>query len=530
MSQHRPSRARAGQPSRASDSRTSGSRALGSRTGGSQAFSRRSFMGYAAGGAALSLLRPAHALTHPALADPALAGSASANAAAANPALLGGYPGMLRDYEGRLCYNENPLGPSPLAMTAMIDAVGMSHRYADWYAESLRDDIYEQYEGLERNNVIAGTGASEILLLCAHAFSSPDGNVITPYPSYSQFPSDCDFLGSAVQYADLDEDYRVSLDNIANLVDEHTTAICITNANNPTGTVLSYNDLVAFIDTLPPEVVVIIDEAYHEFIQDPGYASLVDLVAQDKNVVIVRTFSKSHGLAGMRIGYAIGRIKHIQAMNAWHQWGTVNHLGLVASKAALTDTDHIQASVDLAWEGKAYCFTMFDAMGLNYIPSETNFFMVQVGNSQQVANQLRDAGYYVRTGWGMPEWIRVSCGLMEEMEGFVLALQEILAPQDGGAPQHPTRTALHGNFPNPARGGTQIKFDLAQGEDVKLEIFDLGGRLVKTLASGKRPAGQYTHMWDGRNNSGYPVRAGSYFYRLTAGEHTEIRRLIMLPS
>ncbi len=494
--------------------------------------SRRSFVGYAAGGAALSLLKPVHALTGSGLAGSALAPSgltAAASPVQGRTAALGGSPVMLRDYQGRLCYNENPLGPSPLAMTAMSNAIEMVHRYPDWYAESLRDDIAAQHAGLERSHVIAGTGATEILRLCAHAFSNPDGNVIAPYPSYSQFPSDCSFLGATVQYAELDENHRVSLDSIADLVDEFTTAICITNANNPTGTVLPYNELAAFIDSLPPAVVVILDEAYHEFVQDPGYASLVDQVAQGKNVVIVRTFSKSQGLAGMRIGYAIGRNELIQTMNAWHQWGTVNALGLVAARAAIGDSDHIQATVDLAWQAKAYCFAMFDAMDLNYIPSETNFFMVEVGNAQQVANHLHNAGYQVRTGWGMPAWIRVSCGLMEEMEGFILALQEILAPQDAGVPAAPTRTALHGNVPNPARGGTQIKFDLARDADVRLEIFDLGGRLVRSLAGGRRRAGQYTHMWDGRNNTGYPVRAGSYFYRLTAGEHIETRRLIMLP-
>ncbi len=496
---------------------------------------RRAFIGYAAGGAALSLLGTSGARARPGLTRASGAyGPAGAVGQTGLSGAAGGLssanPTMLRDYEGRLCYNENPLGPSPLAMDAMTGAVQMSHRYPDWYAESLRDDIVAQYPDLGRNNIIAGTGATEILLLCALAFSSTEGNVVSSYPSYSQFPSDCDFLGSEVRYADLDENFRISLDNMADQIDQNTTAIIVTNANNPTGTVLSHDEIALFVDSLPPEIVVIIDEAYHEFIQDPGYASMADLVAQDKNVVIVRTFSKSHGLAGMRIGYAIARSEQAQAMNAWHQWGTVNHLGLEAARAALGDTDHIQATVDLAGQVKAYCYSMFDAMGLNYIPSETNFFMVEVGNAQQVANQLRDAGYYVRTGWGMPKWIRVSCGLMEEMEGFILALQDILAPQDGGELRMPTRTALHGNYPNPARGGTQIKFDLAHGANVNLEIFDLAGRLVRTLASGRRTPGQYTHMWDGVSNAGYPVRTGSYFYRLTAGDHTEIRRLILLPE
>jgi len=475
----------------------------------SSGLSRRSFFGMAAAGAALPLVRPSSVLATP-----------GANVVA---------PGLLRDYTGRLCYNENPLGPAPAAVTAMIDDVDMAHRYTDWFAESLRDDLADMF-GLARNNIIAGTGASEILRLCAYAFSGPDGNVVCPYPSYGQFSSDAEFMGSTAIISDLDANHRVDLADVASKIDEFTTAVCITNPNNPTATVLPIADIEAFMAAVPPTVTVIVDEAYHDFVQDPNYDSAISLLATYKNLVIIRTFSKVYGLAGMRIGYAVADPSQIGPMQAWHQWGTVNRLGLAAAKAALTDTDHVTATVDLINQGKQYCYAEFDSMSLEYIPSETSFFMVWVGNAEQVASALNDAGYKVRTGWGMPEWLRVSCGTMDEMYGFIAALRNIMFPQGGIQPANPLRTSLHGNFPNPARGGTRIGFDLAHTAEVELEIFDLHGRLIRTLVKGRRPVGHYNQVWNGLDNQGYPAPAGSYLYRLIAGEHEQIRRMILLPQ
>jgi histidinol-phosphate aminotransferase len=466
--------------------------------------SRRSFLTAAAGGAGLALL----------------GGGRTAAGKAGRAAILS-------DYVGRLCYNENPLGPSPLAIAAMNAQVSMGHRYPDWYADSLRADLAIVH-GVSSSRIIAGCGATEILNLAALAFADPGGNVVCPYPSYSQFPSDCSFLGSEVRYSDLDQDYRVDLNHMASLVDSQTTAVCITNANNPTATVLSASAIADFIDALPSHVAVIIDEAYHEFIHDAGYESAMEQVRLNKNVVVIRTFSKVFGLAGVRIGYAVGKSDLIGSMNAWHIYATVSRLALEAARAALTDAQHIADTVSLNDDAKAYCFNAFDAMGLSYIPSETNYFMVDVGQpAGTVSSELAARGIRVRTGWGMPNHLRVSTGTMEEMESFITALMEILELANSGE-LDPRVNSLEGNFPNPAARATRIPYALADRGHVVLQIFDIHGRLVKTIVDKTQGRGRHAVDWKGTNQRGESVAAGSYFYRLNVGDFTQTRRLILV--
>jgi histidinol-phosphate aminotransferase len=412
-------------------------------------------------------------------------------------------------------------------MAAMTEQVSMGHRYPDWYADSLRADL-SALHGVSSSRIIAGCGATEILNLAALAFADPDGNVVCPYPSYSQFPSDCSFLGSEVRYSNLDGDYRVDLVHMASLVDSQTTAVCITNANNPTATVLSGAAIADFIDALPSHVAVIIDEAYHEFIHDPNYESAMEQVRLNKNVVVIRTFSKVFGLAGVRIGYAVGKSELIGSMNAWHVYATVSRLALEASRAALNDTQHIADTVSLNDDAKAYCFSAFDGMGLNYIPSETNYFMVDVGQSAgSVYSELAARGIRVRTGWGMSNHLRVSTGTMEEMENFITALMEIL-DLAGSGEIIPRINSLDGNFPNPAGRVTRIPYALGDRGHVVLQIFDIHGRLVKTIVDKTQGRGRHAVDWNGTNQRGESVAAGSYFYRMNVGDFTQTRRLILV--
>jgi len=466
--------------------------------------SRRLFLGAAAGSAALALLRVPHA-----------------DAKQVNRSAL------LRDYSGRLCYNENPLGPSPGAITAITDAATMGHRYPDWYSSGLRNDL-ASIHGVPDGQIVAGCGATEILRLCALAFADPDGNVVCPYPSYGQFPGDCQFLGASVRYADLDPSHRIDLTAMSALVDGQTTAVCLTNANNPTATVLPAADIAAFVDALPSHVAVIIDEAYHEYIHDPGYESAMELVRQGKKVVVVRTFSKVFGLAGVRAGYAVGEYGLISQMFAWHIYATVSRLSQDAARAALIDAQHIADTVTLNDDAKQYCFSNFDLMGLTYIPSETNFFMVDVGvPASTVSSELLARGIQVRTGWGMPNHLRVSTGTMQEMEDFITALQEILGSL--GAPDSRTSatTELYGNFPNPMRLSTEIKFSLASAGEARIEIYNIRGQLVRTLVSGHTHRGHHSVEWDATDARGAPVAPGAYFFRLETGATIRTRRLIV---
>jgi histidinol-phosphate aminotransferase len=470
--------------------------------------SRRAFFG-AAGGAA--------------------AGAATLAVAGAHPMVEGHRTTLpvLDDYIGRLCYNENPLGPSPLAMTAMSESISMGHRYPDWYAESLRDDLAALH-GVERSQVIAGCGATEILRLCALAFADPDGNVVCPYPSYGQFAGDCAFLGTTVRLSGLDESYRIDLDDMASMVDSETTAVCITNPNNPTGPVVPATDIAAFVDSLPEHVAVIIDEAYHEYIHDPAYESAMELVRQKKNVIVIRTFSKIFGLAGIRIGYAVGESGLITSMFSWHLYATVSRVALEAARAALQDDQHINDTVTLNDQAKQYCFDAFDTLGLEYIPSETNYFMVDVDRSAaEVRAALAEQGIYVRNGWGMPQHLRVSTGTMQEMEDFVTALEDILS-QGIHDSRSATITALDGNYPNPFGNATRISYRLAQAQRARLQIFDAQGRLIRTIIDSHKSPGRHALDWNGTDEKGAALASGMYYYRLTAGDFVQTRRMIRM--
>ncbi|MEE9554537.1 MAG: aminotransferase class I/II-fold pyridoxal phosphate-dependent enzyme [candidate division Zixibacteria bacterium] len=441
---------------------------------------------------------------------------------------------LLADYEGRLCYNENPLGPSPAAKIALHNEVDLCHRYPDWFADSLVTKLADNYQ-LSNSQVICGAGATEILRLCATAFAEPGGNIVAPYPSYSQFPNDSELFGSSVRYSDLDSYYRVDLQDMMSRVDNNTTAVCLTNPNNPTGTIVNAVNLSNFIDDLPSGVVTIVDEAYYEYINESNYQSAIELVHQGKNVVVVKTFSKVHGLAGARIGFVLGRESRINEIKANRIFATVSRPALEAAKASLPSdhhlNNHIYRTKALAIETKNFCFREFDRIGLNYIPSEASFFMVDVGNGDYVRSQLASHGILVRTGWGMNDHIRVSTGTMEEMEYFIEVLRSILELRrlpKAGTPPLPSVTELFQAYPNPFNSSTSIRITLPQEQSTRLEVFDIRGRLVRLLVDRVLGAGEHTFIWDASNNTGSAVSSGSYFYRLTSDNDVMVRRVILL--
>lgn len=470
--------------------------------------SRRKFLGLAAGSAALSLFNF----------SPVVSANRSGHEQ---------YP-VLTDYVGRLCYNENPLGPSSLAMQAITDNLDMGHRYPDWYTESLRNRLADIHE-LNTNQIIAGCGATEILRMAALAFVDEDCNVVSPYPSYSQFPSDCNFLGADVNYSYLDENYSVDLDDMASQVDSSTKAVIITNPNNPTGTVLAADDIEAFVDSMPSQVVTIVDEAYHEYVDDPAYESAVGLVHEDKNVVVVRTFSKVYGLAGLRIGYAVGKANLISQIHSWQIWASVSRLSQAAAIASLEDQDHITNTVTLNNDAKAYCYDYFDQNALSYVPSQTNFFILETEFAAgDLASLLSQHGINVRTGWGLENHIRVSTGTMEEMESFITALDDILNNVGTDNNRLPIITSLEGNYPNPFNSSTRVSYSVSTAGMVLIQIFNIRGQLVRTVVDSYHNPGKYSFNWDGRTQSGKPVASGSYFYRMTSCDYTNTRRMILV--
>lgn len=475
---------------------------------GENGISRRGFIGTITGAAAMSLI----GIERRAIADV--------------------YPGggMITDYVGRLCYNENPLGPPPAAIAAIEEQAEMAHRYPDWYADSLISALANRYD-VPTGRIICGAGATEMLRLCAMATSHPEGgNVVVPTPSYSQFPADVQILGSMVRSVALDNNHTVDLAALLNRVDENTTAVCITNPNNPTGTILNTADLETFVDALPPATVTIVDEAYFEYINEPDYPSVIDLVRAGKKVIMVKTFSKVFGLAGARVGFAIGHSSTMSQLRALRMIATVSRPSLEAAKEALNADSHVEATVNLANQAKDYCYGEFDRMNLTFIPSQASFFMVNVGTGAgAVASALASRGIYVRTGWGMPNHLRVSTGTMEEMQSFITELEDILTTTSvTGSPPVPRTVELYQAYPNPFNSSTTIKVYLPGMSRARLEIFDIRGRLVTKLVDSVLGSGEHGFRWNGRNASGDHVSSGSYFYRLSAGEDVITRRMTLV--
>jgi histidinol-phosphate aminotransferase len=470
--------------------------------------SRRGFIGTITGAAAMSLI----GLERRALADFSPGG------------------GMTTDYVGRLCYNENPLGPPQAAITAIENEAEMAHRYPDWYAESLVSDLASKYD-LSIHRIVCGAGATEILRLCAMASChGVGGNVVVPVPSYGQFSADAELLGTVVRGVSLDSNHTVDLAAILNYVDDNTTAVCITNPNNPTGTVLNPPDLETFVDALPSGTVTIVDEAYHDYINQPDYPRAIDLVRAGRNVVVVKTFSKVYGLAGARIGFAVGQYNFMSQLKALRLYAMISRPSLEAAKTALNANQHVVATVDLANQTKAYCFNEFDRMNLPYIPSETNFFMVNVGTyADPIRAALANRGVYVRTGWDMPNYLRVSTGTMSEMQSFIIELEDILTTAiSSGNPPVPQNVELYQAYPNPFNSSATIKIYLPQSSKTRVEIFDIQGRLVTKLADDYLGAGEHGFHWNGRNESDKSVSSGSYFYRLIAAGDVITRRMTLV--
>ncbi|OGC96021.1 MAG: hypothetical protein A2W25_09800 [candidate division Zixibacteria bacterium RBG_16_53_22] len=478
-----------------------------------QGVSRRNFIGTITGAAALALI--------------GLDRKAVADIEGLPDKVIG--PNIARDFTARICYNENPIGPSPAAAEALIDVAYLSHRYPDWYGESLLADLASRYN-LSSSMFTVGSGATEILRMCALAFSSPGGNVIVPNPSYSQFPTDCQLFGRTVRYVSLDQNHRVDLPAIANRVDGNTTAICLTNPNNPTGTIVDNAELASFVQSLDPDIVTIIDEAYLEYISDPGYTSAIELLRQGRNVVVVKTFSKVYGLAGARIGFAAGSSANINAMRSYQYIATVSRPCLEAARAALGDQAHVAQTVQLAAQTKSYCFGQFALMGLPYIPSEASFFMVDVGtNADTVRILLAEREIYVRTGWGMSQHLRVSTGTQHEMERFIYELGDILARLPQTLEGVPLKSAdLFQATPNPFNSSTAIRIYLPAPETVRLDIYDVQGRLVRRLCDGPLGIGEHAFEWNGTNQASETVSTGAYFYRLTAGQNAITRKMLLI--
>jgi histidinol-phosphate aminotransferase len=324
----------------------------------------------------------------------------------------------------KLASNENPLGPSPKALAAMQEEVKGVHIYPDGGGWKLRNAIATKF-GLEMSNVILGSGSNEVIEFIGHAFLRPGDNIITAEHAFLVYKLMAKVFGAeTIEVAD--PGYVHDLDAMAAAITPQTKEIFIANPNNPTGTLVTQEQIDRFMAKVPPHLVVVFDEAYYEFLDNQP--DTLKYVREGRNVVVLRTFSKIQGLAGLRIGYGLGNKDIIEVLQRTRQPFNINSVAQAAALAGLLDDEHQQKTKKLTDEGRAYLQDQFAKLGLEYIPSYANFVLVKVGDGNAVFKAMMDKGVIVRAmaAYKLPEWVRISVGTMPQNEKCIAVLREVL--------------------------------------------------------------------------------------------------------
>ncbi|HEX7635644.1 MAG TPA: histidinol-phosphate transaminase [Noviherbaspirillum sp.] len=331
----------------------------------------------------------------------------------------------------KLASNENPLGMPESARQAMLDAVADIGRYPDSNGFELKQAITAKY-GVPQDWITLGNGSNDILELAAHAFVQPTQSVIYAQYSFAVYALATQAVGGRAIVVPA-KSYGHDLAAIANSITADTKLIFIANPNNPTGTFIPADEIEAFLKVVPQNIVVVLDEAYNEYLALEQQYDSIAWVKQYPNLLVSRTLSKAYGLAGLRIGFGIAQPVITDLLNRIRQPFNVNSLAQAAAVAALNDAAFLQKSAKLNADGYRQLTQAFDAMDLEYVPSYGNFVLVKVGDDDGAGARVNLAllkhGVIVRPvgNYGLPQWLRISIGLPEENEIFITALKKALA-------------------------------------------------------------------------------------------------------
>ncbi len=339
----------------------------------------------------------------------------------------------MRDYGVRdvlkLASNENPVGPSPRAVAALADLGAQAHQYPDSQAVALRTALADRH-GVSAEQIVIGSGSVECIDLVARAFLRPGDEAIVGFPSFPRFQIACQVVGCGAVVVP-HQDWRFDLDGMTAAVSDSTRVVFVDNPCNPVGTHIGPDKLAAFLDRIPPEVLVVLDEAYHEFV--PTELLLPDEIERIKNghnLVVLRTFSKAHGLAGLRIGYAIARPETARAMNRVREAFNAGVYAQAGALAAIDDDDHVRDVIALVSTERDWLAGELARLGFSTIPSETNFLFTQLGPRAGELNQgLLERGIIVRpmVAPGIETWARISIPDRVGGQRLITALEELVA-------------------------------------------------------------------------------------------------------
>jgi len=323
--------------------------------------------------------------------------------------------------------NENPYGPSTKALEAATRAEGVANRYPD----SLEDDVraaIAKHHGITPDRIVLGCGSSEILQMADLAFTSPERPAVVAEPTFEAVLTYARAIQAPGVKVPLTADFRHDLPKMAAACDAKTGLVYVCNPNNPTGTIVTGEELAAFVAKVPATTTILVDEAYHHFVEDPRYRTACELIEKHPNVVVARTFSKIYGMAGLRLGYAVGSPDKIAALATFASYSNANATVCAAAIASLAEPDLVPRQRKALNDARRWLAAEMKKQGRRTIPSETNFMMIDVGGDvSPIIAEFRKKKILVgRKFPSLSNWLRITIGKPSEMEAFAAALKEIV--------------------------------------------------------------------------------------------------------
>jgi histidinol-phosphate aminotransferase len=326
----------------------------------------------------------------------------------------------------KLASNENPLGPSPLGVAAMRQALRRTNLYPDGNAFHLKQKLASKL-GVTASNLVLGNGSNEIIEMIGHALLASGAEVVVSQYCFAVYPIVTALFGAKLVTVPAKK-FGHDLEAMLAALTPNTRVVFVANPNNPTGTTVGREDLARFVQAVPDNVLLAMDEAYIEFLEEP-----IDLLSEIRNgsrtnLILMRTFSKIYGLAGLRIGYGIGHPDFVAALEKIRQPFNINSVAQAGALAALDDARHIERTRKTNSRGLRLYARTFRRLGLEFIPSSANFILVRVGDGQRVFEELQKRGVIVRPmgGYQLPEWVRISVGTTRENQRCIEALTAVL--------------------------------------------------------------------------------------------------------
>lgn len=326
----------------------------------------------------------------------------------------------------KLASNENPLGPSPLAISAVKKSLGEGNYYPDTGCYLLREKIAEHL-GISPQNICIGNGTTDLILFIGITFLNPGDTFIMSKCSFIMAKIAAQITDSNLREVPL-KNYHHDLDAISKMVTHDTKIIYLDNPMNPIGTMITQQEVSKFMEEIPKDIIVIFDEAYFEYANQENFPNTLKFIKEEMNVIVLRTFSKLYGLAGFRVGYCIAKNDFIHALRKVTPPFSVNRFAQIGAAAALEDKEHIKKTKEITESGKRFLYEKFEKMSVFYIPSETNFVTIDVkSDAHKMSDELKKRGVIVRPliMYGKHTFLRVTIGTPEQNKRFIDVFKKI---------------------------------------------------------------------------------------------------------